>query len=368
MTPITDQYDDVNRQRLHLLLKVHEVPPFVKQSADKALDTLEDVAQTVFAYPVRRKFPCHTKVATWLSTAFFLDEKHKLPEDEARYVRDQIEKAANYHGIAMEFHELCADFEKRSTPRDIPDEQFGLVYEIDGIGKRRLFPAHTKEACLKSMEMLYTQADKFPLIARRHAARNLIKCSTALNITANTSDISEWIEKAAGYGMSSPKEVGEGFAQRVYMLGERHNDIREKLAEMAVETGAVDKLSHAQLEKAAFILDAVDRDTGIFSQYPNGLDMPEEVCFNTTEKQAEDSLFENIQLTNGHYVSRSSLHGLPLEKISKAFGDDFLNSVLATDGMTVDFEKFAEILPTLPRGDADLIEKLMDSANVKALG
>jgi hypothetical protein len=109
-------------------------------------------------------------------------------------------------------------------------------------------------------------------------------------------------------------------------------------------------------------LDVVDREMGLDKLYKAGLALPEDVCFEWGQKVAEDIVGSYVKLTTGNAWPVEVLQRLPLSKIAGVLGDDFVKAVASDDGMGVDFNKFAEIVPTLPRADASLLELALNAA------
>jgi hypothetical protein len=117
----------------------------------------------------------------------------------------------------------------------------------------------------------------------------------------------------------------------------------------------------------AGVIDAVDRETGLYRYYREGsLDTPEEMLFDILEKDASDLRADYISLTTGNAYPMSQLVKLPMAKIAAVLGDDFVEAVADDEGTSIDMRKFAQIAPTLPRNDAVLLEKAIDEmAHVK---
>jgi hypothetical protein len=88
--------------------------------------------------------------------------------------------------------------------------------------------------------------------------------------------------------------------------------------------------------------------------------MPEEFCFNIQQKEAEAFLGAHVQLTTGMTYPLTQLKKLPLSKLARSMGKDFAEAI--SENGKLNWDKFAEIAPTLPRDDARLLEKLIKAA------
>jgi len=51
-----------------------------------------------------------------------------------------------------------------------------------------------------------------------------------------------------------------------------------------------------------------------------------------------------------------------LQKVAGALGEDFVKAVMAPDSLDIDMDKFAAVAKTLPRNDALILERALQSA------
>lgn len=376
-----DFYDDVNQQQLYALDHLYGIPTFVKNAE---IDSVEDVQQlnsNTFADVRERKFPCHTKAATWLANAYFQLAREAYSKKEAEFVQDRIDKFAAFWGISglvnrfTQVHVKTANFQVDS----LPDDKFALVaVSADGQKVRRL-PMPNAFAVKMAGEQLYANRFKYPYAWRKSAARRILKEAiyynelhkrgshvpgAAMGITNFDSQTLQYLERASGFGITHPIRAAEKVASRVMALkaNECFKDRAAKLAEIAQELASLEKATPTHFQKLAEVIDHVDRETGLFNYYHSGLDMPEEMFFDVLEKEAEEVLDSYVRLTTGKAYPIGLIANLPLHKVAAVLGDDFQAAVCAEDGNSIDIAKFAEIAPTLPRDDAALLEKAIDQA------
>jgi hypothetical protein len=226
-------------------------------------------------------------------------------------------------------------------------------------------------------EYLYANRASFPYEWRKTAARNILKealryddlaergvklAGAVLGGTRFEPATMEYLERAAGFGMTHPLKAAEKCAQRAYMLRGNFKDYAEKMAEIAVSLREMEVASPAQMQKLAAVVDLVDRETGLCNHYHEGVDLPEEMFFDVLEKEAAAMLDSFVTLTTGNSYPVGAFASLPLEKIAAVMGSEFSDAVKSVDGLTVDAAKFAEIAPTLPRNDAALLERALEEA------
>jgi hypothetical protein len=111
--------------------------------------------------------------------------------------------------------------------------------------------------------------------------------------------------------------------------------------------------------KLASAVDAFDRNTHLDRLYDDGgLARPEEVLFAITEKVARDFMSQNVETTTGNVYALTDLEKLAVEDVREWLGDDFVDAVSA-GGVFLDRDKLAAVVPTLDRGMASMLDRLM---------
>jgi hypothetical protein len=374
MSSPKDFHDDISQQTLYAIEHLHGLPTFVKEAAVEGKDEVDKIPSSSFADPRHRKFPCHTKAATWLSNAYFQNSKDAYSKDEEALVQERIIKAAEYWSIRTLVKNFNSNHVKMASYDDsnLQDEDYALVAEFDGKVVRR-FPIPNAPSVKAAGEYLYAHRFDYPYPWRKAAARRILAKAVEYDEKAENGEkvasqilrfepqTLEYLQRAAGLGMTHPQWAAEKIAQRVYMLPDRLRSYQRKLAELAVEFRKLPSCTHQQMSKLAAVLDTVDRETGLCRNYHEGVEMPEEICFTVLKKEAEDILDSYITLQTGNAYPVGLLASLPLEKVAGVLGEAFTDQVKTPDG-NLDITKFAEILPTLPRPDAKLIERVLEES------
>jgi hypothetical protein len=119
--------------------------------------------------------------------------------------------------------------------------------------------------------------------------------------------------------------------------------------------------------KLASAVDDFDRSTNLHRLYDaGGLPRPEEVLFAITEKVARDFMEENVETTTGNVYALTDLEKLAVEDVRAWLGDEFADAVTA-GGVYMDREKLAAIVPTLDRGMASMLDRLMSEKSAGAV-
>jgi len=376
-----DFNDDVNQQHLYAINRLFGLPNFVKSASVEEKAAIDKLHSNVFADVSRRKFPCHTKAATWLANAYFAQCRDAYHKKEAAFIQDRITKFAAYWKIASlvdtfnQNHRKTAQFDVDS----LPDEKFAMVMTTGDGNKVRRLPMPNPLAVKMAGERLYADRSKYPYEWRKAAARRILKeaiyynekakrgekiAGAALGTTHFDTDTLEYLERASGFGTTHPLQAAEKVARRVIMLKGQpgFKDHATKLANIALSLSKLEAATPAMYQKLAAVIDYTDREAGLHRYYHQGVDMPEELFFDVLEKEAQSILESHVRLTTGQVYPLGVIANLPLEKISEVLGKEFSDAVSAEDGLFVDAEKFAEIAPTLPRDDAALLDRAIEAA------
>lgn len=348
---ILDVYDDSNKQQLHLLDQYFSLPDFVKSA--QVENERPDVPATTYADALNRRYPCHTKESTWLSQAYFLLNRGQYSTKDASAIQDRLTKFAYYWGLENIINDLTKKWEKlaESTPQ-LDDKDYALVVEHEG-GKIRRMPLHNELAVKASADYLKRNRQNYPYEWRKTAALNLISENKALD-----ADVNEFLEKTAGFGIMNPKKAAIAFRKRAALVFDKN--VKDHLNKIAAELDSV--LPTATLTGTIVnTLDYFDREYGLTTKYASVLDLPEDIIEFTEQKlaAAKDNY---VQLTTGRTYPIEQLTALPLSKLASILGQDFTDAVTGSDGISYDADKFVQVVSTLPRNDAELLEKAINAS------
>lgn len=373
---VVDYCDDANLQQLYTVEKLYGLPGFVKEAGVEDRAAFKDLPSDVFADPSLRKFPCHTKAATWLAEAYFLANKHLYSKESAALTQGRIDKFASYWGIKGLVDGLSKAWAKLASEArpDVSDADHALVVKLDDGKTFRRMPMPNAMSVKLAGEYLYANRFMYPYEWRKTAARRILKkaaeyderaekgeqvAGAALGATRFDPATLDYLEKAAGFGSTHPVRAAEKLANRVLMLGDSQHEVRTKLAHVIKAVAAKDEFKNAEERyKLAAMIDTIDRETGLYRHYHEGVDLPEEILFEVTQKIAEHVLNSHVTLTTGNMYRLADFAGLPLDKVAAVLGEDFAQAV-GDENLRIDLNKFAEVAPTLPRPDAALLERIL---------
>jgi hypothetical protein len=85
-----------------------------------------------------------------------------------------------------------------------------------------------------------------------------------------------------------------------------------------------------------------------------------------TEKAARDFMSNNVETTTGNVYAIDDLEKLAVEEVRNWLGDDFADAV-SSGGVYMDRDKIAAIVPTLDRGMAGMLDRLMQEKKIAAV-
>jgi len=361
LTKVADVTDDQSNKMLYKFSRLIDFPEFVKEAETIEPAEVATLPQQVFADPTTRKFPCHTKAATWLSQLYFLEAQHNYPTLRAQEVQGRINKAAAYFAIEDTTKEAAELWEQHNTPEQtVDDKDYAMIFEQDGKTVRHL-PINNEVNIKAAAQKLFEKQARYPFDLRQIAARKILRNATEHKAQLDDT-VEEYLYKAAGFGMTTPARAAEKLGMRALMMPKEAGDMRTKMAKLTKSVLAMKEIPLTELTKLAEIVDRVDTEFGFYQHYNEGIDTPEEIFFELTEKRASALKNEYIQLTTGTLLPVDMIHVLPIAKIAATVGADFLKSIISDSNLDIDIEKFARVAPTLPRDDALLLERAIQSA------
>lgn len=293
-----------------------------------------------------------------------------MPEKQAQEIRERLDRLAGIWDLAGPGRPvtlLKQAFEKRASETNVQlaDSDFAIAQEHAGATVRRL-PMHDEASLRKSATSLYRGRARYPYAWRKQAARRILKRAEETSVRLKA-DSEEYLNKAAGYGYSTPAQVSDGLYDRAVTLGtyqQQHDSAASELCKFA-ETVRDMEMTPALLDKLAAFVDELDRRTRLHVKYASGLLTPEEFLFAVTEKSASEYLEGYVTFTTGHTYSKDELAKAGADLFAAALGDDVEELLFDPESKRMDIEKASQVLPTLPRGDAESLVDALHAAGIR---
>lgn len=372
---IVDQTTDLGRRLERRLAQIVPFPDFVESASDEDRRGRSDLPPWCFADPGRRLFPTHTKAACWLSLACFADQYHRglYPRDEAEIVeRNLIEKSA-FHGMAQlagETKERIANHHADPGEADLPDECFAVVWQNPDGTKRRKYPLRSPAEVKHAAQYFVRYRDDMPWETRRLFASSTLDKAASFGLSLPEESA---LERSAGRGACAATDAAQlvldhVMASRKTALGGLTPLQAEMLKLAQVCCSRPEQLRVPGVrETLVSIVDQFDRAHGLHRHYGHGVERPEDVVFAVTKSAAEALSRDNVETATGSLYLLQDLAKLPVRTIRDSLGDD-LAEALTSDGLRLDSEKAASVLPTLPRPDAEMFDVVCREAGVRPWG
>ena len=362
-----DHAHDVSGRETHRLTSLYATPDFVKNaSEDRLVGT--NLPRHLYADQHNKLYPCHTGPATWMSALFFADKQAEFNEKAAGEIRHRINAAAEYFGIAGLVRGLEEKVAASNTAdlTTLPDADFAIVWASDG-GAVRQWPLRNATEVKFAAAHFKKYRDEFTFNDRHVIATKIL--NKAAQYDADVSEADDTLALAAGLGACASKVASDMLKDRVRLTHRKYHDLAGELSKLAdvIDQNPERARSVEVRLKLASAVDTFDRNTHLNRLYDaGGLARPEEVLFAITEKVARAFMADNVETTTGNVYSLSDLEKLAVEDVREWLGDDFVDAVSA-GGVYMDRDKLAAIIPTLDRGMAMTLDRLLQESGATAI-
>jgi hypothetical protein len=365
MEVVLDQAKDHTGQELHRITSLYEPPTFVKNASyDSICGDPQTLPVHIYADTCARRLPCHTSASTWMSTAFFADKQACYPIRDAKTIEEKLVKAAKYHGI---LNEVTGIFEKAakyntSDKATLPDTSFAFVWQKNDGTKERHLPLRNKHEVKRAADYIFSNRDEFTYDDRRTIAQKILVKSAEFAV--NLEDRADYLEKQAGQGACSGKIAAGLLDNRAGLVNNHNAKTQLKAAACALRANPIAAHAPEKMQKLASFVDTLDREFGIVSDYGPRVPRPEDVLFTVNEKTAAQFKEAHVPLTSGNIYKVADLKQVKLGDIRDWMGSEFADEISA-GGLYVNMDKLAELLPTLPRGDAERFDTLLSGQGIQ---
>jgi len=355
--PVLDPINDKNKSGLFKVAEAFELPDFVKTANMDATLHPVNIAKTAFAdFPSSLRYPCHTAAATWMSTAYFQLKKASFNTAEQKRIKDNLQKAAAYFGIRPACDKVLSH---EVYVEKMADSDYAYVYQSDTGDVERHFPITNAEEIKVAADWLEENQQHFIFEDRCIVAEKILRKAASVGVRLGD-ELASKLEKQAGYGLPDLTLVQLALSNRALLTRDsKHRASIEKLAEEIKEKPEL-FLSRETSLKLASAIDQLDHAIGLNGKYTALIPSPEDIVFTVSLVKAAAACGDMCELQTGNVYEKDQLAKLARQDLVEIFGDDFAKE--ACVGLAVDPEKLATIAHTLPKPDAELLEKLLKEA------
>jgi len=270
-----------------------------------------------------------------------------LQDNAGADVTQKIAEAGVFWGIKADLDHAAAVWKTANATREPSDDEFALVQDYRG-SKVRKFAAYDSASTVKAAESFYDHRTKYPYTWRKEAAVTLLR-KTAEYKAVLPDYVNTYLHKAAGFGYPTVESVDAAMGSRLGHTGHKHSETTNKLAEVLgmIADNPVLRYNDELVKTAMQVMDQFDHETGVSRHYGR-IPMPEDMI-GVTEPELQKMAVEantKVALQNGQEVDLNDIDPAALAAVDAS---------LAKLGR----EELRDVLPTLPRPDADLLIRLM---------
>lgn len=366
-----DHTQDVSGRETHRLTTLVATPDFVKNASAEQMQPGQAMPRHVYADQAGKLYPCHTAAATWMSAVFFADKSAKLNRSEldVSAIQSRIHDAARYFGILGQVREAEEKIASENVHdlTNLNDSEFAIVWTAQNGIKERHWPLRNATEVKYAAHGFAKWRDEF-VFADRHTIANKI-LEKAAEYSADIAEHVHTLSLSAGAGACAAKVAADMLKGRAGLLRRSAPEAAAELLKLAsvVESNPEQARERDTRLKLAAAVDELDREAKLTRLYDDGgLERPEEVLFAVTEKAARDFMSENVETVTGNVYALTDLEKLAVDEVRNWLGDEFADAVSA-GGVYMDREKLAAIVPTLDRGMAGLLDRLMQEKKIAAV-
>ena len=362
-----DHSHDSNLQQLHCIDTIVTIPSFVKESSIK---TAEELPLNAYADSINSRYPCDSKSNTWLSWTYWnAAPRNEMDKKAESMITRKLGEFIEYWGIEKEANEVMDELEAYKD--SLSDEKFAMVIDYEG-ETYKLFPVDSAHNIQKSANEFVSNRTNYPLEWRKTAASNLLENAKneGVHFAEETTD---YLQKTAGIGLGYKKDVLSRINRRI-KLAHQETSRAKPLGDALLKTAELMFKNEVYcttelMTKLASFIERFDNETGLDKYYNQGdFEMPEEVCFTSTLRQVEKTAEEYkdmVSLTDGSMFKLSELKENGGKDLFSTIDTDLWND-LCEDGK-FSYKKAAEVLPTLPRPDAEILSRLAPELGINNL-
>jgi len=359
-SPVAVLPPDGSSQHLYKLAQAYGLPQFVKDASLTDVQAVDNLGSHMFADPLRRRFPCHSAAATWISAAAFAESQ----DSGDSKIEHRIKQAAAYFGVLPDVENVMAKIAADNVVDEdaLPDDVFAIVRQFEDGTKQRHYPLRNTAEIRKAAEYVVKHRRDLRFADRHTIASKVLE--KAAEFGADIAEHRDMLEKLAARGICAKSDAIKMIDKRVRSLRGQQPKIAEQLQKLAETIDKIEDIhfAHESFVKLAEIIDDFDHQHRLVQAYGDYYEPPEDVLFAVTEKLAAEQSNALIGTVTGNYYRKDDLRNVSPGVLRDHLGDDFAETVSA--GPWLNIEKFAEIVPTLPRDDAEVLDIALQDAGI----
>ena len=284
------------------------------------------------------EYDCKTRESTYISWARAVVKQASAEEQAA------LLKSAKFWGIEKECQTLGAKYAELLTPPKIEAGDYALSFEYEGRQIQK-FASCDGPTTVEAAINFYEQRRGYDYPQRAMAAHNLLHKAASLDVEL-PAYVNIYLQKAAAFGAFAVKGLEDALVSREQLCPIEYKEELAKIAsviESLIESETL-RTDYDFIKAAMTTIDAFDAETGIQGALIEE-SIADHLLVSELQKIASAPNYQ-VKLVNGREVDVRGLEKAALSAVSPEL------SIISID-------KLAEVLPTLPREDADLLTALI---------
>lgn len=332
----TDAFNDSGYRTFADIMREVEVPAFVKEASVDM--NSNEIATDNFADTARRKYPLMNKAAAWLSREYFLRNALDFYDDKtADMLLKKIASSVRFWNIEAPNY-LEPEVEVIHKVAMLQDGQVMWEGEVS-----------TPEEYKAIAQQLFEKRASYTFAMRNSLARSLSNLPAHLR-TELPEKLSDYLEKAAGFGCMTKPKVCEAILMRVASTYTHTPEYSAELRKLAEDIHNIE-MNPANLHKIATMMDIVDRATELHRCYDK-IATPEEACFGILQKHAQVFVDGTLPMSTGTLLVKQAL--INKKAVIDRYFKEYMGEIPYSNT-----EEMLDVIGTLPRPDAAVLEKTL---------
>lgn len=326
------------------IAKTYKVPEYVMNHEVMDKNAAADLDDTLFADAGKRMFPLDSKANTWLSAAYFNENRDNIDAEVRPIIENNIKTAAVVWGITDEVNDVLSTRHVEVSPED-DVHNYGF---IDSNG-HTYFPLFDEEGVKRASEFFDKFKDSLPTEVRSSLAKTIVKKAGDYNIEIHTSVI-----RNAGIGLPVKIDIADHLLDRAYLT--KDAECATVIASMIKTVAACQPEELVEnLDKLAHVIEQLDIVNGMDKEYGKSIVHPFDFVYSMVPYEAISFIKDAMPL-HQYTFSVEKLAKVDPDVFKAALGEEIFKSISNPDG-SLNADKMAEVLPTLPRSDKITLEE-----------
>ena len=353
-----DQVSDRGQMILHKIATAI-FPDSKDRLMQAAAELPPDLPNTAYADPAFRRFPCHTKAAVLRSAAYLYGQQalgesfdSPLPFEK---VAERLDRAAAFFGVKKDVDALREDAAEVAVPKEasvqLPPEAYAIDELHDGRAIRR-FPMFNPATIAKAAGALIEYRFNYPYPWRKKAAMRVLQAAMSHDLQMDPVTLGT-LTKMAGLFPNDPVDA----SRELLLMSERFRgdagSIIRKVANAIAEDAAAEDSAR---EEVCTLIDKVAAQL-----MPGSRPMVEDAMYSERPVENEKAP-ESVTMSTGNIYDVAALMQAPQDTY-RVLGDDVAASLLDESG-ALDAKKVADVLPTLPRPEAQVLDTALSGVSI----